>query len=140
MAEYKGSLLQVYFNTVDISATGRSVNVSEDAGEPEEIDITHRGDTERQVLESFPGRQACTVDVTLLDDDGGASTIYGFAINAKDTLFVYPEGSTAGNRKGQLNNTRLIQRSLTTPYDGAVEVSVQFHAKNSITWTTLATA
>ena len=78
MAEYSGSLLLVEYNTVDISATGRRVRVNENAGEPEEIDITHKGDSERQILESYPGAQSCSVDITILDLSDGAATILDF--------------------------------------------------------------
>ena len=42
--EYKGSSLQVFFNSVELSGQGRTITVSESPGEPEEIDVTHRGD------------------------------------------------------------------------------------------------
>jgi hypothetical protein len=139
MAEYKGQYLQVFFGGVDISAQGRTVNVSEDAGEPEEIDVTHRGDDERQVLESYPGRQVCNVDATLLDETGGDAEIMGYDVNDIDTLVVYPEGQADGGRMGTLDNARLIQRTTDVPYDGAVEISCTFHAKNTIVWSTYST-
>ena len=138
--EYKGSSLQVFFNTVELSGQGRTVNVSEAAGEPEEIDITHRGDTERQLLESYPGGQKTTVDTSGLDESTGTAVIYDFAVNAQDTLYVYPEGKTHTYREGELQNARLIDRGLSVPYDGAGEWTAQFHAKNSITWGTYSSA
>ena len=137
--EYKGSSLTVEYNSVTLTGQGRTVTVSEEAGEPEEIDITHRGDTERQVLESFPGRQACTVELGGLDEGAGTAVIYDFAINAKDTLKIYPEGKTNNTRLLTLNNARLIDRNLDVPYDGAAEWGATFHAKNSITLGTYTT-
>lgn len=136
MAEYSGSLLAVDYNTVNISAQGRRVRVNENAGEPEEIDITHKGDTERQILESYPGSQTCSVDVTVLDDSDGANTLLDFAINALDTLLVYPEGKTHQNEMLTLSNARLISRVRGLEYDGAAEIEATFHAKNSITMST----
>lgn len=133
MAEYKGSLLQVYYNTVELSGQGRSVSVNEEAGEPEEVDVTHRGDSSRQVLEGFPGRVATTVEVSGLDEAGGTANIYDFALNAKDTLKVYPEGRTSGERELTVQNARLITRNLDTPFDGAAEWTASFNAKNSVT-------
>ena len=136
MAEYSGKDLVVVFNTVDISGAGRRVRVREEAGEPEEIDVTHKGDTERQVLETYPGAQKARVEVNCLDESDGEAAILDFAINAQDTLFVYPEGQTHGNEELTLNSARLISRDKEIPYDGAVEVSSVFSAKNSLTYGT----
>ena len=136
MAEYSGSLLVVKYNTVDISGQGRRVRVNENAGEPEEIDITHKSDTERQILESYPGSQTTSVDFTCLDESDGAANLLDFAINAKDTLLIYPEGLTAGNEVLTLSNARLISRVRGLEYDGAAEIEATFHAKNSITMST----
>ena len=138
--EYKGSSLQVFFNSVELSGQGRTITVSESPGSPEQIDITHRGDTERQLLESYPGAQVTTVDTGGLDESTGTAVIYDFAMNALDTLYVYPEGKTDTYREGVLQNARLIDRGLEVPYDGAVEWSATFEAKNSITWGTYSSA
>jgi len=114
------------------------VRVNENAGEPEEIDVTHKSDTERQILESYPGAQTCSVDFTGLDISDGAATLLDFAINAKDTLKIYPEGNTAGNELLTLSNARLISRVRGLEYDGAAEIEATFHAKNSITMSTTA--
>jgi len=138
--EYKGSSLQVFFNTVELSGQGRTISVSEAPGEAEEIDITHRGDTERSTLESYPGAQKVTITTGGLDETTGTATIYDFAINAQDTLLVYPEGKTHTYREGVLQNARLMDRGLEVPFDGAAEWTAQFHAKNSITWGTYTSA
>ena len=136
MAEYSGSLLAVYYNSIDWSGQGRRVRVNENAGEPEEIDVTHKGDSERQLLESYPGGQTTTVDVVVLDESDGAAAALDVAINAKDTLWVFPEGVTHGNEMLTLNNARLISRVRSLEYDGAAEIEATFHAKNSITMST----
>ncbi len=136
--EFKGSSLVVEFNTVVLSGQGRTVSISEEAGDPEEIDITHRGDSARTVLEGFPGRVAAKVEIGALDEGGGTATIYDFAMNAKDTLAIYPEGKTNALTMVTVQNSRLIARSQDTPYDGAAEWKASFSAKNSVTWGTYA--
>lgn len=133
MAEYSGSLLAVWYNSIDVSGQGRRVRVNENAGEPEEIDVTHKGDSEREILESYPGAQTTSVDYTCLDESDGVSTMLDDAINAVDTLWVFPEGVTHGNELLTLNNARLISRVRGLEYDGAAEIEATFHAKNSIT-------
>ena len=140
MAEFQGDSLQVYYNTVDISAQMTRAVVNENAPEPEEIDVTHRGDTERQVLEGFPGRVGTNVDVTLWQAEGDAATIMDFAINAKDTLYIYPEGKTHTKPELTLQNARLIDRTETVPFDGADEIAATFNAKNSLTRGTYSSA
>ena len=133
MGEYKGADVAVFFNTVDISGQARSVTVNEDAGEPEQIDVTHKGDTERQLLEGFAGSQTTGVEIEILDDDGGDSAFLDFAINAKDTLYVYPQGKTHTYEEITVNNARLISRSEPIVYDQAVTITGSFIALNSCT-------
>jgi hypothetical protein len=131
MAEYKGSELEVYFNTVDISGQARSVTITEDAGEPEQLDITHKGDTARQLLEGFAGSLTTSVEMEVLDDAGGDHSLLEFAVNAKDTLYVYPEGKTHTNQEIIVENARLISRSEPIVYDQAVTLTASFIALNS---------
>ena len=140
MAEYKGADVAVFYNTVDISGQARSVTVNEDAGEPEQIDVTHKGDTERQLLEGFPGSQTTSVEVEILDDDGGDSALLDFNVNAKDTLYVYPEGKTHTYEEITVTNARLISRSESIVYDQAVTISASFYALNSCTRGTYSSA
>lgn len=140
MAEYSGKDLQVFFNTVDLSGQGRRVVVNETAGEPEEVDITHRGDSERSALETYPGTVKTNVEFTCLDESGGGAGLLGFALNAQDTLLIYPRGKTHGYEQITVNNARLIDRSQPVEYDQAVELEATFHAKNSVTRDTYSSA
>ena len=140
MAEYKGDQLFVVFGTSTLSGQGRTISVAETAGEPEEIDVTHRGDTERQVLESYPGLVRTNVDMGALDESLGVAKIYDSVLNTKSTLWILPEGATNTYREGVLQNARLIDRGLEAPFDGAGEWSATWHAKNSIAWSTHATS
>jgi hypothetical protein len=140
MAEYKGHNLAVVFNTVDISGQARSVTVNEEAGEPEQLDVTHKGDSERQLLEGFAGAQRTSVEMNILDDDDGDSALLEFAVNAKDTLFVYPEGQTHTYQEIVIQNARLISRAEPIVYDQAVEITVNFLALNNCTRGTYSSA
>jgi len=136
MAEFKGDSLAVYFNTVDISLQMQTVSVNEEGAEPPDIDITHKGDTVQQVLEGLPVAKKTNVSVHLFDSDDDGAELMGFAIQSKDTLYVYPEGQVHSNTMLTLNNARLINRTQDIPYDNAVTIDAEFHAKNSITRST----
>jgi hypothetical protein len=133
MAEYSGINLAVFFNTVDISATGRRINVQESADEPEEYDTTHKGDSEKTVLEGLPGSKKTQVQFSALDESGGAAALLTFALNTKDTLKIYPEGKTQGKPELTLNNARLTQRTQNVEYNAPVPLDATFVAKNSLT-------
>jgi hypothetical protein len=138
--EYSGASLQVFYNTVDISGKGRTVKVSESAAEPEKIDVTTRGDTERQELESFPGKTVTAIDFGCLDEDDGSANLLDFAINSKDTLTVYPRGKTHTYPKIEIKNARLLSRDHNVPYDNAVDLASKFSANNSCTRSTYSSA
>jgi len=140
MAEYSGKDLQVFWNTVDISGQGRRVVINETAGEPEEVDITHRGDTERTALETYPGTVKTNVEYSCLDESGGSAALLGIDINDQGTLYVYPEGQTHGKAQITVSNARLIDRSQPIEYDQAVELEASFHAKNAVSRDTYSSA
>ncbi len=133
MAEFKGDSLAVYLNTVDISAQMTRVRIAEEGAEPPDIDITHKGDTTQQVLEGLPSAKKTGVEVELYDEEGDVSAIMDFAIQSKDTLYIYPEGYTHTKPELTLNNARMINRNQEIPFDNAVAIDASFHAKNSIT-------
>ena len=131
--EYTGIDLVVEYNTVDISGLARSARVAEDAGEPEEYDITHKGDTAKQILEGLPEAPKTRVEYNCLDETLGASALLDFAINAKDTLLIYPEGKTHTYPLLTLNNARLVNRSQPIEWNAPVPLDATFVAKNSLT-------
>jgi hypothetical protein len=138
--QYSGQNMDLYFNTVDIGATLRSVEISQAAPEPEEIDVTHKGDTERQTLEGFPGAVATTLTANFLDEEGDVTGLVDFAINSQDTLFFYPQGMTHTLPMLTIQAARLISIDETTPYDGGAEKTGTFNAKNSLTRSTYSSA
>ena len=138
MAKFKGSSLVVSFAGTDISGAGRSFEVSEDPGEAEKIDVTVRGDSEREFLEGFPGGDNTTVSMTALALDG-SDTIEPIATNTTGTLLCYPEGTAHGAIKVTVSAARLISKTYTVPYDGAVEWALSFNSVNAATYGTHST-
>lgn len=138
--EYSGKDLNVYYNTVELGAKGRRVRITESAGDPVEVDITHKGDTEEQTLELRGRRVETQVDFDALGEDDDEAALLDFAINAKDTLYVYPEGRTHTKPELTLSNARLISRGEPYEYDREVELSATFKAFNSLTRGTYSSA
>jgi hypothetical protein len=133
MGEFRGDSLAVYYNTVDISLQMTTCTVTEEGAEPPDINITHKGDATEQVLEGKPAAKKTNASVTLFDSTGDDSEIMDFAIQAIDTLFIYPQGHVHTRPQLTLQNARLINRTQEIPFDNAVTISAEFHAKNSIT-------
>ena len=127
---YSGTGVIVCFGATDISGYARSVDVNETVSDGD-IDVTHKGDTSRQYvdgIDEFTTEASMTV-VDIYD----SVTLYGsLALNAEDTLHIYPHGITAGEPQLRLYNAELNSRTQTIPYEGAVEVTLTFRAKNSL--------
>ena len=140
MAHYAGSGLLVKFNTVDISGHARSVDVSEDAGDPDIIDVSHKGDTAHVIIEGMAGADQATVTLKVLQDTTPTAAETHFDVGDKDTLYVYPSGQTHGYAALIIQNARLTSMSDTIPYDGAVELTLTWKAANSVTRTTYSSA
>lgn len=138
--QFTGKDVVVLFNTVDISGTARTVEITESADEPEEIDKTHKGDTERLTIEGFPGATGTNVTMNLLDEVAGVANLLDFAVNSKDTLTVYPEGMVNAKESIIIQNARLIEIAETIPYDNVVELNATWNAKNTVTRGTYSSA
>jgi len=138
--QYLGSSVVVEFNTVDISGTARTVEVTETAPEPEEIDKTHKGDATRLTIEGLPGAAATTVTMNLLDEVAGVAALLDFVVNTKDTLKVYPEGKIHAKEMITISNARLIEIGETIPYDNVVELNATWNAKNTVVRATYSSA
>lgn len=137
--QFTGKDMVLEFGTTDISTAMRKVTMTENADPPEDIDVTHKGDTEKQLIDGLPGAVKTTVSAEALDETGQGSPIGGLSLNAKDTLIFYPEGKTNGKAMMTLNNTTFRNRVQTTPYDGAAEISATFDSKESASWDTYST-
>jgi len=130
---YDGRSLRVMFGAVDISAYARSCTVDETAPEPDELDSTHKGDTEKQTIEGLAGAQSTSVNFTMLDIYDSMTAFGSMPINSIDTLIIYPRDSVLTYPMLTLQNARLISRSEPIEYNGVVEISGVFSARNSLT-------
>lgn len=137
--QFTGQNMVLEFGTQDVSDGARRVSVNETADPPEDIDITHKGDTERQLKDGLPGAVKTSITIESLDETGQASGLAALDLNTKDTLTFYPEGKTSGKARMTLNNATFRTRTQTTPYDGAAEITGGFDAKEGCTWDTYTT-
>ena len=140
MAEISGKDLYVEYGATDISGEGRWVDLTEDKGESEKIDVTTKGDTARQHILGFQGANNTSVTMTALYNTGGADVIAALTLGDKQTLNICPNGHTAALDMWECTNMELIIRSYTEPYDGAVEWTVTFNSVDAVTYTTYTTA
>jgi hypothetical protein len=70
-----------------------------------------------------------------------AMTVFGsMPINSIDTLIIYPHNSIHTYPVLTLQNARLISRSEPIEYNGVVEISGTFSARNSLTRGTYSSA
>lgn len=138
--QFVGDDVAVFYNTVDISGTARTVTVAEEAPAPPDIDCSHKGDTAQNLKEGIPGGVTTSVTIEALDEVGGVSAMKDFAINAKDTLIIYPEGKVHQYPSLTIQNARYHALSETIPYDGAAAWTASFNAKNTVTRGTYSSA
>lgn len=136
MSEYTGRNMVLEFETNDISDQARRVVIDEAADAPEDIDVTHKGDTERQLIDGLPGAVKTTVTIEALDESGGVGDIMALVLNTTGTLNFYPNGKVEGEAEGVLNNATLRSRNQTVAYDDATTVTAVFESKQSVTWGT----
>lgn len=137
MAEehYVGDSVVVIHGSTDISGYARAVDITETAPKPDAADSTHKGDTAKSDIQLLGGAPETDLSMTVIDIYD-ALTEYGtLALNAKDTLFIYPNGAVHTYPLLTMNNAVLNERSQTIPYEGAVEISLAFNARNTLTRT-----
>lgn len=140
MGEYSGVDLCIEFASTDISGKARTADISEATGEPEKIDVTTKGDTQRQTLEGLVGADNTTITCTILADDGGSDPVAALSMGASGSLVVYDNGKTHGQNMATTAAARLTDRSISIPYDGAVEWSLTFNSVNAVAYSTYSSA
>ena len=134
--EYKGDKVVLEFGGTDLSASARTVTISEAPGEPEKLDVTVKGDTAREFIEGFPGGHNTTVTLAALALDGTDDTIQVLAVNTTGDLEVWPEGDVQSSIEVAISAMRLIGKDYTVPYDNAVEWALTFNSVTAATYTT----
>ena len=138
MAEhYVGSAVEVWWGVDnDISAYARSVEIAEVAPAPDAADTSHANDTVKSDIQLLPGAPETDVTMTVIDIYDSL-TLYGtLALNSKSTLTIYPRGAVHQYPILTCNNAVFNERSETIPFEGAVELTLAFNAKNTLTRTT----
>ena len=135
MAEHYigGSVVVIWSTDTDISGYARSVDISESAPAPDAADTTHKGDTVKSDIQLLPGAPETTVGMTVLDIYDSLTVFGTLALNSKDTLTIYPKGAIHTYPKLTLNNAVFNERTETIPFEAAVELTLSFNAKNTLT-------
>jgi len=135
MAEhYVGDAVVVIWSTdTDISGYARSVDITETAPAPDAADVTHKGDTAKSDIQLLPGAPETTISMVVLDIYDSLTVFGTLALNSKDTLTIYPKAAVNAYPKLTLNNAVFNERTQTIPFEGAVELTLSWNAKNTLT-------
>lgn len=135
MAHFTGKDMVLEWGTIDISVTSREITVNEAAASTPDIDVTHKGDTEQQLMDGLPGAPKTTIKQTVLADDA-STVIQDLVQNDQDTLSFYPQGKTHGKPEFTLNNAIFLNRDYREPYNEPAVWDLNFEAKEGGTWST----
>ena len=144
MTHYSGINLAVGWGgtaitAVDLAGHGRTVDVSETAPAPDTIDVTHKGDTSKQIIEGLPGAPETNITFTAIVDDTW-SVNDTMIINTLGTLYVWPRGKIHAYPQIIIRSAVLHERSYKAAYDGTIETTLVFNAKTTATHGTYASA
>jgi len=138
-----GNLTEVEFNTTDISGTYTTFEISGEAPEKEQVDVSDKSSWaagEIETIDGLAGQPKTTVTVTINDEAGGASNAYTLAENDTGTLVIYPEGKTHGKPARTLSNATLQSRKQSGGYQSKIEWTLTFYAYEAIVESTYSTA
>ena len=132
MPAYRGTNVEVSFNSQVISGDGRSVSYSETA---ETHDTTAYGDANRTKI---PGLLDGSGSFEALDVTGAWATVWQ-TIQPGDsaTMVVYPEGNSSGNRSASFTAI-ITDRTISMPYDDLATISMSFEISGAVTEATVA--
>jgi len=138
-----GNATVVEFGATDISGTYTTFEVSGEAPEKPQVDVSDKsswdaGQTE--VLPGLAGQPKTTVTVTINDEANGASAVYGLAENDVADLVIYPEGKSEGKRMRTLDDATLQSRKQSGGYASKIEWTLTFYAFSAIAESTYTTA
>ena len=130
MATHTGSEGTVKVGS-DAIAEIRSFSIEETADTLEDTTMGDTARTRKSSLTSFSG----SVDV--LWDETNTNGQGALTIGAEVTLNLYPEGDTSGDT--YLTGTCIVtSRSITSSYDGLVEMSISVEGNVALTTSTVA--
>ena len=142
MAHYSGISLTAYWGAnigaaIELLGHGRTFDITETAPAPDSIDVTHKADTARSIVTGLPGGVATNVSMTALVDDTW-SLMDTMPLNTQATLWLYPQGKTAGKQEFIVQPVRLHERTYKEAFDGTIELTLTFNSKNTCLHTTCA--
>ena len=130
MATHAGSEGTVKVGS-DAIAEIRSFSIEETADTLEDTSMGDAARTYKPSLTNFTG----SVDV--LWDEADSSGQGALTIGAEVTLNLYPEGDTSGDT--YLTGSAIVTgRSVTSSFDGLVEMSISVQGNGALTQTTVA--
>jgi len=127
MPAFRAKDLEVEFASVAIEGDGRSISYTETADILD--DTTYGGDNKTKQAGLLDGNGSFEA----LDTTGAWSTVWqAIQPGDSDTMIIYPEGNTAGNRT--VSFTAVINsRSVDFPYDGLATMSMSFDISGAVT-------
>lgn len=137
-----GNLTEIEFGS-DISGTYTTFEVSGEAPEKEQVDVSDKSSWdagEIETIDGLAGNPKTTVTVTVNDEAAGASPIYALAENDVDDLVIYPEGKTHGKPMRTLADATLQSRKQSGGYQSKIEWTLTFYAYAAIVESTYSTA
>lgn len=130
MATHAGSEGTVKVGS-DAIAEIRSFSIEETADTLEDTSMGDAARTYKPSLTNFTG----SIDV--LWDESDTAGQGGLTIGAEVTLNLYPEGDTSGDT--YLTGSAIVTgRSVTSSFDGLVEMSISVQGNGALTQTTVA--
>ena len=138
-----GNAVLVEWGTVDISGTYTTFEVSGEAAEKEQVDVSDKSSWdagEIETLDGLGGTPKTTVTLTLNDEAAGASKAYDLTENDTANLIIYPEGKTHGKKMRTLSGATLQSRKQSGGYQSKIEWTLTFYAYAAIAEATYSSA
>lgn len=139
MAEYSGKDMQSFFGSAELTQLTR-VRINPEADEPDEYDVTHATDTQKQILEGLAGAAKTGVEVACYDESGGSHALMDLTVGDQDTFTFYPEGKVHGNPQCTVSSATLLTRPVSAEHNAPVELEATFKSATADSWDTYSSA
>jgi len=131
MTRYSGRELVVEFAGTTLSGDFRSLDV------PESCTIIDASAGSDLYKDKLAGQTDGTASLTALHNEAGSALWLAVAPRAEGSLIWSPEGTVAAASNPKHYATAIVSgRSKSIPYEGVVELSIDFDFKSAVTDTT----